>query len=167
MHRILCNNILLPHVHSQVLTSQIIEIYFKDYKCQMQWRTQRVSWGGFIQRHMVDWWWFVFGVRRLWRHKSASYSCYETNVFAKFIDTICITFCTYSLYLMCRCTEYELLALQVMISEENKLNAVTQQFIIAKISGCALKNTLITMSVQFTTAKSSCANVLSNTSSGT
>jgi len=40
---------------------------------------------------------------------------------------------------MCNCTEYKLSALQVTISEENKLNATTQQFIMAKISGCALK----------------------------
>jgi len=36
-------------------------------------------------------------------------------------------------------TEYKLSALQVRISEENKLNATTQQFITAKISGCGLK----------------------------
>jgi len=40
---------------------------------------------------------------------------------------------------MCNCTEYKLSALQVTISEENKLIARTQQFITAKISGCALK----------------------------
>jgi len=41
---------------------------------------------------------------------------------------------------MCHCTEYKLSAIQVRISEENKLNAATaQQFVIAKISGCALK----------------------------
>jgi len=41
---------------------------------------------------------------------------------------------------MCHnCTEYELSALQVMISVEYKLNVTTQQFMIAKISGCALK----------------------------
>jgi len=40
---------------------------------------------------------------------------------------------------MCHCTEYKLSALQVRISEENKLNSTTQQFITAKISGCALK----------------------------
>jgi len=40
---------------------------------------------------------------------------------------------------MYHCTEYELLALQVRISEKNILNATTQQFITAKISGCALK----------------------------
>jgi len=41
---------------------------------------------------------------------------------------------------MCRCTEYKLSAVQVRLSEKNKLNATTaQQFITAKISGCALK----------------------------
>jgi len=40
---------------------------------------------------------------------------------------------------MCHRTEYKLSALQVRISEENKLNATIQQFITAKISGCALK----------------------------
>ena len=40
---------------------------------------------------------------------------------------------------MCHCIEYKLSALQVTISEENKLNPRTQQFIIAKIPGCALK----------------------------
>jgi len=46
--------------------------------------------------------------------------------------------------------------LQVRISDENTLNAATQQFLTAKISGCALKQgnkTLITASEQFTTAK--------------
>jgi len=43
------------------------------------------------------------------------------------------------LYCMCHCTEDKLLALQVAISEENKLNATRQQFITAKISGCVLK----------------------------
>jgi len=40
---------------------------------------------------------------------------------------------------MCHCTEYKLSTLQVKISEENKLNDTTLQFITAKISGCALK----------------------------
>jgi len=39
---------------------------------------------------------------------------------------------------MCHCTEYKPSALQVRLSEENKFNATTQQFITAKISGCAL-----------------------------
>jgi len=40
---------------------------------------------------------------------------------------------------MWHCTEYKLLAVQVRLSEENKLNATTQQFITGKISGWALK----------------------------
>ena len=42
-------------------------------------------------------------------------------------------------YFMCRCTKYKLSALKVTILEENKLNATTQQFITAKITGFALK----------------------------
>jgi len=52
---------------------------------------------------------------------------------------ICIFFYTHSPCFLCHCTKYKLSALQVRISEENKLNATTQQFITAKISGCALK----------------------------
>jgi len=40
---------------------------------------------------------------------------------------------------MCQFTEYKLSTLQVRISEENKRNATTQQFITAKISGCVSK----------------------------
>jgi len=40
---------------------------------------------------------------------------------------------------MSHCTEYKLSALQVRLSEKNKLNATIQQFITANISGCALK----------------------------
>jgi len=32
------------------------------------------------------WWSFVFGVRPLWRHNLTSYSCFPTNVLAKFVD---------------------------------------------------------------------------------
>jgi len=31
------------------------------------------------------WWSFVFGVRCLWRHNMTSYSCFQTNVLAKFV----------------------------------------------------------------------------------
>jgi len=41
---------------------------------------------------------------------------------------------------MCHCTEQKLSAIQVRISEENTLNATTQQFILAKISDCTLKH---------------------------
>ena len=83
---------------------------------------------------------FALGVRCLWRHNLTSYSCFQTNVLAKFLYTICILiFYTHFPYFMCHCTESKLSALQVRISEENALNATTQQFITAKISGCALK----------------------------
>jgi len=49
-------------------------------------------------------------------------------------------------YFMCHCTEYKLSALQFRISEENKLNATTQQFISVKILGCALKQRIKTHS---------------------
>jgi len=44
-----------------------------------------------------------------------------------------------SLFLCVIVLKYKLSTLQVRISEENKLNAATQQFITAKISGSALK----------------------------
>jgi len=68
-----------------------------------------------------------------------SYSCFQTNVLAKFVDIICIFFYIHSPYFMCYCTEYKLLALEVRISEENTFNATIQQFITAKTSGCAWK----------------------------
>ena len=115
------------------------------------------------------WWSFVFGVRCLRRHNLTSYSCFQTNVLAKFVDIIYIFFYIHTPYSSCHCTEYKLLALQVRISEQNALNATTQQFITAKISGCALKqgsethsslrqsNLQVKMRLRF--------NVLSNTSS--
>ena len=68
-----------------------------------------------------------------------SYSYFQTNILAKFVDIISIFFYKHSPYFLCHCSEYKLLALQVRILEENKRNATTQQFITAKISGCALK----------------------------
>ena len=102
-----------------------------------QWRTQKNFIGGVSFSGI--WWTFVLGVRSFWRNNLTSYSCFQTNVLAKFVDKICIFFYTHSPYFMCHCTEYEQSVLQVAISEENKLNATTQQFITAKISGCALK----------------------------
>ena len=45
------------------------------------------------------WWSFVFGVRSLWRHNLTSYSCFQTNVLAKFVDIIGMFFYTHSLIL--------------------------------------------------------------------
>jgi len=84
-------------------------------------------------------WSFEFGVRYLWRKNLKSYLYFQTNVFAKFVDTICVSFHTNSSYFMCYCTEYRLSVLQAGISEENKFNARTQQLITAKMSGLVIK----------------------------
>ena len=127
---------------------------------------RKFSWGGgLVQGHR---WQFVFGVRCLWRHNLTSFTCFQTNVLATFVDIICTFFYIHSPYFMSHCTEYKLWALQVRLSEKNTINATTQQFISTKISGCALKQrneTLIPTSEQFTIAKSGCAKVSSNTSS--
>ena len=83
---------------------------------------------------------FAFSVRCLWRHNLTSFPCFQTNVLAKFVDIICMFFYTHSPYFMCRCTEDKLSVLQGRLSEKNKLNVTTQQFITAKISGWALKH---------------------------
>ena len=106
----------------------------------LQWRTQKIFMGGGSISGI--WCSFAFAVRSLGRHNLTSYSSFQTNILAKFVDIICIFLYTYSPYFMCQmcqCTEYKLSALQVRISQENRLNATTQQFITAKISGCALK----------------------------
>ena len=91
-------------------------------------------------RGLLKFGWFVVdGVRCLWRHSLTSFPCFQTNVLAKFVDMMYIFFYIHSPYLMSHCTEYKLSVLQIRLSEKNKLNATTQQFITAKISGCALK----------------------------
>jgi len=85
------------------------------------------------------WWSFVFSVRWLWHHILTLYLCFQSKVLPKFVNILCIFFYTHSPYFMCHCTEYKLSALQVRISEENVLNAATQQFITAKISSRTLK----------------------------
>jgi len=69
---------------------------------------------------------------------------------------------------MCHWTEYKLSVLQVRISEENILDATTQQFITAKISGWALKQGskhTRHYAIAIFNCKMNCTNVLSNTSS--
>jgi len=66
-----------------------------------------------------------------------SFPCFQTNVLAKFVDIIYIFFYIHSPYFIRRCTEYKISALQVRLSEKKKLNPTTQQFITAKITGCA------------------------------
>jgi len=91
--------------------------------------------GGFIQWHMVIIciWCVLFVTSQF------DVICFQTNVLAKFVNTICIFVYTHSPYFMCYCSEYKLSALQVAISEENELNATTQQFMTAKLPGCTLK----------------------------
>ena len=48
---------------------------------------RKFSWGGSFSSIL---WSFVFGVHCLWRHNLTSYSCYESNVSAKFLDIVCI-----------------------------------------------------------------------------
>jgi len=70
-----------------------------------------------------------------------SYSYFQTNVSAKFVDIISI-FSTFSLLILCLIalsSEYKLIALHVRLSKQNTPNATIQQFITAKISGCTLK----------------------------
>jgi len=47
-----------------------------------QWRTQKIFMGVSFSG---IWWSFLFGVCGLWRQNVTSYSCFQTNVFAKFI----------------------------------------------------------------------------------
>ena len=99
-----------------------------------QWRTQKIFMGGF---HSVAYGGHLYWVCAvcyvtIWRHIHVSK------------PTLCRSLYTHIPrhalpHFMCHCTEYKLSALQVRISEENKLNATTQQIITAKISGCALK----------------------------
>jgi len=101
-----------------------------------QWRTQKIFMSGF---HSVAHGGYLYLVCAFVTSQFKSYSCFKTNVLAKFVDIIWIFLYAHSPYFVCHCTEYKLSALQVKISEENKLNATTQQLITAKISGCALK----------------------------
>ena len=118
-----------------IIASSFFDRYTNNNTDQL--RTQKIFMGGF---HSVSYGGHLYLVCShcdvtIWRYNS----CFQTNVLAKFVDIICIFFYTHPRYFMCHCTEYKLSALQVRISEENKLNATTQQFITAKISGCFLK----------------------------
>ena len=126
---------------------------------------RKCSWGFSISG---IWWSFVFGARCLWRHNHVS----KPSLLTQYTNSS-----TRTLVILCHCTENKPPALEVRISEENTLKATTQQFITAKMSSCALKQgtethssilrqsyILGTASERFTTAKSGCANVSSNTS---
>ena len=97
---------------------------------------RKFSWGVLVQGHMVVIciWCALFVTSQF-----EVISMFPNQRFGEVCWIVCIFFYIHSPYIMCRCTEYELSALQVRLSEKNKLNATTQQFIIAKITGCALK----------------------------
>ena len=110
--------------------------------------------GCFIQWHILV---ICICVRCLWRYNLTSYSCFQTNVLAKFVYIICMFFYTHSLCFMCHWTES---ALQVRILEENTPNATTQQVHNCKNIRLRVKS----KSEQFATAKWGCADVSSHTS---
>ena len=85
------------------------------------------------------WWSSVFGVCCLWRHNLTSYSCFQTNVLAKCVNTICIFVCARSLYFMCNCTEYNYQ--RSKLRYRRKINSTLRHSnsITAKLSGCTLK----------------------------
>jgi len=96
-----------------------------------QWRTQKIFMGGgFIQWHTV--------VICLW---CAVFVTSRFDVIFMFPNQRFGEVCWHNMhiplqalpYFMSHCTEYKLSALQVRISEENKLNATTQEFISANV----------------------------------
>jgi len=91
---------------------------------------RKFSWRGFSFSGL--WWSLAFVVRCLWRHNLKSYSLFQTNVLARFVDIICIFFYIHSPYFKSHSTKFKLSALQVRLSDENKLTATTQQFITTK-----------------------------------
>jgi len=104
-----------------------------------QWGTQKISMGGFGSESYGGYLYLVcaicdsqFDVMSMFPNQRFGKVCWHNK---------CIFFYTHSPYFMCHCTECKQSTLQVRLSEENKLNATTQQFITAtaKISGCALK----------------------------
>ena len=127
------NSAVSRHVYVHALLVQHLRsVFFQYLICSSICR--KFSWG--VSFSGIQWS-FAFGVRSLSRHNLMSYSCFQTKAFTKFVDTICTFFYTHSPFNLCHCTEYKPSALEVMTTEENKLNATKQQFIIAKISGYA------------------------------
>ena len=102
-----------------------------------QWRTQKIFMGGLRSVAYGGHLYLMCAVCDV--TILTSYSCFQANVLVKFVDTTCIFFYIHSPYFMFHCTAYKPSVLQVRLSEENKLNATTQQFITANMSGCVLK----------------------------
>jgi len=72
-------------------------------------------------------WLLSMDKRCLWRHKMRSYSRFQINVTAKFVDTMYFILTdTHFPYFMCHCIDYKLSAFQVRIPEQDALNATTE-----------------------------------------
>ena len=104
--------------HSKSFTCITTQIYFRLNKNAQLWIGKKVPSLTFNTKRMskrttVDavtytenfmggvsisgvWWSFVFCILCLWCHNLTSYSCFQTNVLAKFFDMICIFFYTHS-----------------------------------------------------------------------
>jgi len=102
--------------------------------CSGPWRTQKIFIERFIQWHMMD--------ICIW---CALFVTSQFDVILMFPKQRFGEVCWHNMHIflhpltLFHCTEYKLLALQVRLSEYNTLNATTQQFITAKISGWTLK----------------------------
>ena len=104
----------------------------------IQWRTQNIFMGAFIQRHMV--------VICIW---CALFVTSQFDVIFMFTNQCLGEVCWHNMHILVRALPLIYVSLHWIqtisapsysrISEENKLNATTQQFITAEISGCALK----------------------------
>jgi len=105
-------------------------------KVRVSGARRQFSWEGFIQWHMVA---ICICCALFVTSQFDVIVMFPSQCFGEFFDIICMFFYIHSPYFMCHCTEYKLLVLQVRLSEENTLNATTQQSKTAKISGCALK----------------------------
>jgi len=69
--------------HKKILEEGSVQITRFSWRLRNhsnQWRTQKLFMCGGVSCSGV-WWSFVFGVRSLWRHSLASYSCLHLNAY--------------------------------------------------------------------------------------
>jgi len=111
--------------------------FWNTLKVRLSGVRRKFSWGGFIQWHMVV---ICICCALFVTSQFDVIVMFPNQRFGEvFWHNMHIFLHPLPLFYVCHCTEYKLLVLQVRLSEENTLNATTQQFITAKISGCALK----------------------------
>ena len=97
---------------------------------------RKFPWGGFIQWQMVVIcvWCELFVMSQF-----DVIFMFQTNLLATFVDMYIFLHPLPLFYVSLHWISTTVLAFKVRISKVNALNATTQQFITAKISGCALK----------------------------